>query len=131
MEYRRNTLEEKIDKLHSRLLRRSSAIDALLHSFQNMNTMREEVCLFDDQFRMILVVHEEYHQLIEDKVKQEEDKVWFDKLDKNLCTFKHKVHNWLKQVQESLERESKQSSFGKKSHLSRSSSKSSRPRSSN
>ena len=46
-------------------------------------------------------------------------------------TFKHKVHNWFKQGEESLERESKQSSFGKKSHSSRSSSKSGRSRSSN
>ena len=46
-----------------------------------MNTVREELRLSDDQFRMILEVHEEYHQLIEDKVKQEEDEVWIDKLD--------------------------------------------------
>ena len=52
-----------------------------------MNTVREELCLFDDQFRMILQVREEYHQLIEYKVKQEEDKGWFDKLGKNVCTF--------------------------------------------
>ena len=62
-----------------------------------MNTVREELNLFDDQFSMILEVHKEYHQLIEDKVKQEEDKVWFDKQDKNLCTFKHKVYNLLMQ----------------------------------
>ena len=72
-----------------------------------MNTVWEELCLFDYQFRMILEVPEEYHQLIEDKVKQEEDEVWFDKLDENVCTFKHKVYNWLKQGEESLERESK------------------------
>ena len=123
MEYKRNTLEERRGKLRSCLLWKLSAIDALLYSFQNMNMVREEFRLFDDQFRMILEVHEEYHQLIEDKVKQEEDEVWFDKLDENVCTFKHKLHNWLKQGEESLERESKQSSFGKKSHSSRSSSK--------
>ena len=87
--------------------------------------------MFDYQFRMIIEAPEEYHQLIEDQVKQEEDEVWFDKLDENVCTFKHKVHNWLKQGEESLKRESKQSSFGKKSHSSRSSSKSRRSRSSN
>ena len=30
---------------------------------------------------MILEVHEKYYQLTEDKVKQEEYEVWFDKLD--------------------------------------------------
>ena len=68
--------------------------------------VREELYLFDDQFRMILEVHEEYHQLIEDKIKQEEDEVWFGKLDKNLCTFKHKVHSG-SQGEGSFERESK------------------------
>ena len=106
MEYRRNTLEERRGKIHSRLLRKPSAIDALLYSFQNMNSVREELCLFDDQFRMILEAHEEYYQLIEDKVKQEEDEFWFDKLDENVCIFKHKSL---------VERESKASSFGKKS----------------
>ena len=86
MEYRRKTLEEKRGKRHSRLVQKSSAIDALLYSCQNMNTAREELCLFDDHFKMILEVHEEY-QLIEGKVKQE---VWFDKLDEKVCTSKHK-----------------------------------------
>ena len=131
MEYRRNTLEEKRGKLHSCLLQKSSAIYALLYSLQNMNTVSVELHLFDDQFRMILEVYEEYHQLIEHKVKQEKDEVWFDKLDKKMCTFKFKVYNWLKQGEESLERESKQSSFGKKSHSSRSSSKSSWSQSNN
>ena len=53
MEYRKNTLEERGGKLHLHVLRKSSAIDALLYSFQNMNTVREELCLFDEQFRMI------------------------------------------------------------------------------
>ena len=70
MEYRKNTLEERRSKLHSLLQRKSSAVEAQLYSFQNMNTEREELRLFDDQFRMILEVHEEDHQLIENKVKQ-------------------------------------------------------------
>ena len=57
MEYRRNTLEET-GKPHSCLLQKSSAIDAMLYSSQNMNTVREELCLFDDQFKMIFEVHE-------------------------------------------------------------------------
>ena len=79
----------------------------------------------------MLEVHEEYHQLIEDKDKQEEDEVWFDKLDKNVCIFKHKVHKWLKQGEESLKRESQKLLLGRKSHSSRSSSKFSESRSSN
>ena len=57
MDYRWNTIEERRGKLHSRVLQKSSAVDALLCSFQKMNMVREELCLFDDPFRMILEVH--------------------------------------------------------------------------
>ena len=40
-----------------------------------MNTVREELHLLDDQFKMILEVHEDYHLLIEDQVRQEEDEI--------------------------------------------------------
>ena len=60
-----------------------------------MNTVREGLRLFDDQFKMTSEVQEEYYQLIEDKVKQEEDEIWLDKLDENVCNLKHKVRNWL------------------------------------
>ena len=39
MDYRRDTLEERKGKLHSHLLQKSSATDALPYSFQNMNTV--------------------------------------------------------------------------------------------
>ena len=57
MDYRWNTIEERRGKLHSRVLQKSSAVDALLCSFQKMNMVREELCLFDDPFRMILEVY--------------------------------------------------------------------------
>ena len=57
MDYRWNTIEERRGKLHSRVLQKSSVVDALLCSFQKMNMVREELCLFDDPFRMILEVH--------------------------------------------------------------------------
>ena len=87
-------------------------------SYQNMNMVREELCLFDEPVRMILEVHKEHHQLIKDKVIQKKDLIWFDTLDQ-------------RGEEESLEREFKQSSCGKKSHSSRSSSKSHRSRTTN
>ena len=57
-----NILNKKRGSLHSRLLKKSSAIDALLCSLDNMKKVRDE--LFDDQFKMVLEVHEECHQLL-------------------------------------------------------------------
>ena len=46
IEYRKNPQEEKRGKFYSRLLRKSSAIDAILYSFQNIDTERDRsVCL--------------------------------------------------------------------------------------
>ena len=59
-----NILNKKRGNLHSRLLKKSSAIDALLCSLDNMNKVRDELHLFDDQFKMVLEVHEECHQLL-------------------------------------------------------------------
>ena len=49
-----------------------------------MNTVREELCLLDGQVKIILEVHDKYRQFIENKVKQEDNEVWFDKLDGNM-----------------------------------------------
>ena len=71
----------------------------------------KRISLNDDQFRQTMVGDNaaEYGDRVhQHKVKQKEDEVWFDKLDENMCTFKHKVHNWLKQGEESLvERQTK------------------------
>ena len=69
MEYGRNIIEEKRSKLYSCLLRKSSAIVPLLYSFHNKKTLIEELHLFNDEFKMLLQVHKEYHQLSDDKFK--------------------------------------------------------------
>lgn len=53
-----------------------------------MNTARKEIHQLDIRFRMILEVHDEYHQLLEDRGKQGENDVWFDRLNEQVRTFK-------------------------------------------
>ena len=70
-----NILKKKKDKRHSRLLRKSNMIDALLYFLGNMNSIIKKLHLFNDQFKMILETHEEYHQIFKYQVRQEEDEV--------------------------------------------------------
>lgn len=50
-------------------------IDALLYFLGNMNAIIKKLHLFNDQFKMILETHEEYHQISKYQVRQEEDEV--------------------------------------------------------
>lgn len=75
MEYWKYILEEKRGKLHSRPLWKSSTEDALLYSFHNMNNVRKEFQLVDIRFKIILQVHDEYYQALENQAKQGEEEV--------------------------------------------------------
>ena len=57
-------LEEKGRKLHSRLLRKSSAVDELLYSVKNVEVVREQMLQIDGVFKMLVEVHREYNSLL-------------------------------------------------------------------
>ena len=44
-------------------------------------------------FRMLVEIHEEQEEID----KEYDDEIWFDDLDQKILSFKHKVHNWLKE----------------------------------
>lgn len=44
----------------------------------NMNKIIKKLHLFNDQFKIMLEIHEKYHQIFKYQVRQEEDEVWFD-----------------------------------------------------
>ena len=110
-EYRLSTLENKRARLISRLLRKSSEIDDLMYSYQNSITVKEELAQLNDMFKMLVDIHEEFKQID----KEYTDDIWFDDIDQKVFSFKHKVHNWLKEEEKEY----------KKDHSSRSSIKSS------
>ena len=43
-------------------------------------------------------MHQEYHSLLEDDEKLA-DEDWSEEVDEHVCTFKHKVCNWLKEAE--------------------------------
>ena len=110
-EYCLSTLENKHARLISRLLRKSSEIDDLMYSYQNSITVKEELAQLNDMFKMLVDIHEEFKQID----KEYTDDIWFDDIDQKVFSFKHKVHNWLKEEEKEY----------KKDHSSRSSIKSS------
>ena len=117
--YMATLLKERREKINGRMMRKCSIIEDLLLSNKNRITVEEELAHFNDLFKMLLKIHEEYSQvLVDDKRAGEED--WFDDLDKKVCAFKRKILNWLRST-ETERRSSKGSSRSCESGRSKSS----------
>ena len=69
---------------------------------------------------MLLNIHEEYSQVLDDDKRAGEDD-WFDDLDNKVCTFKRKIHKWLRRSAQTERRSSKGSSRSSESGRSKSS----------
>ena len=86
-----------------------------------MVTVKEEIAQFDYIFKQLLLVHQEYHLLLDEEEKPTEEE-WFEEVDERVFTFKHQVHNWLRDTDMERANTSRQSSKkGSKSCSSRSS----------
>ena len=96
----------------------------LLYSFQNGIAVKEELQQLNDMFKMLVEIHEELENIDD----QYTDELWFEHIDQKVFSFKHKVHNLLREVekQDKSGRSSKSSSkSNSKSSSSRSSKRSS------
>ena len=95
--YRAILLKKRRKKVNGRMMRKCR-IEDLLFSNKNRIAVEEELAQFNDLFKIILNIHEEYSQVLDDdKIADEDD--WFDGLDNKVCTFKRKIHNWLRSAE--------------------------------
>ena len=119
-----STLSNTRRKMNSRLVRQSGTIEDLMYSSKNYMTVEEALAQFDYIFKQLLLVHQEYHSLLEDDEKLA-DEEWFEEVDERVFTFKHKVYNWLKEAETERSAKKVYSKKGSKSTSSDSSRKSS------
>lgn len=115
MKYQFSLLDEKRTKLTSRLSRICKCIDSLLYSDKNKVTVREELNVYNDTFKLLCDVHNKMYMLDENY----NEGIWFNDIDEQVFSFKHKIHNWLKEA-ENDENESRRSTRSKRSSSSRS-----------
>ena len=64
-------------------------------------------------FKLAVDIHKEMETLVDNY----SDEIWFDDLDQRVFTFKHKVHNWLKESEHKAEKKSCRSSSSKSKSL--------------
>ena len=107
--FKLSTLLSIRDRMNSRLLKQSSAIQGLMYSAKNMVTVEEEIAQFEYIFKQLLLVHQEYHSLLDEEEKSS-DEEWFEEVDEPLFTFEHQVHNRLRDAAMERANTSRQSS---------------------
>ena len=110
----------------SRIIRKSSEIDVLLYSHQNDVTVKEQLAQLSDIFKLIEDINQEMIEL-DDNYTEE---LWFTDIDEKVFSFKHKIHNWLREGDEMQRIEKKSRSSCSRSTSSKSSSRSSSSKSS-
>ena len=92
-QYQLAVLKKRQAKLVARTIRKSSEIDYLMYSYQNSITLKEELAQLSNTFRMLVEIHEEQEEIDEEY----DNEIWFDDMDQKIFSFKHKVHNCLKE----------------------------------
>ena len=108
-----STLDDKRKKMNSRLIRQAVAIEDLMYSSSNIITVKEELSQFDYIFKQLVAVQEEYRILKEEREKFADD-IWFEDVDERVFAFKHKVINWIKEVEAQQDKSSQYSSIQSK-----------------
>ena len=68
-----------------------------MFSSKKIIAVEEEMKQFNDLFKMLLDAHQEYNQLLGDDERGRGDD-WFDDVDTQVCSFKRKVHCWLREA---------------------------------
>ena len=67
--FKLSTLLSKRNRMKSSLLSQSFTIQDLMYSAKNMVTVQEEIAQFDYIFKQLLLVHQEYHSLLDEGEK--------------------------------------------------------------
>ena len=79
------------------MIRKYDTIEDLLCSSANKVAVEEEMNQFNDLLKMLIDVHQDYNQLL-DGDEREKDDDWFDEIVTQECSFKRKVHCWLREI---------------------------------
>ena len=77
----------------SRIIIKSSDIVVLLCSHQNDVTVKEQLAQLSDISKLIEDINQEMIEL-DDNYTEE---LWFTDIDEKVFSFKHKIHNWLRE----------------------------------
>ena len=111
LQYQISLLEERCQKLNAKLIRKSTEIEDLLFSMRNKVAVEDCMNQFDDVLDLFATADKKYKGL---KQMNEGDE-WFKNTDYWVCSFKHKIFNWLREAGRKKHGDGKASSKSKAS----------------
>ena len=121
MQYQVEQLQEKSKIAKRRIIRKSSAVDSLLYSSRNVETVREQMLQIDGMFKRLMDMPQEYNSLL--PLEAQENKKGFDDIDTDMLVFKQKIDNWIREAEHDRDAELKAKASVKSKRSSKSSSK--------
>ena len=71
--YRTTLLKERREKINGRMMRKCSIIEDLLFLNKNRVAVEEELAQFNYLLKVLLSIHEEYSQVVDDVERADED----------------------------------------------------------
>ena len=99
LQYQRSVLMDRRSQLHKRLMKKSTIIDDLLYSKQNLTVVKENLGQFDDVFKLLTEVDQQHCKLLSEE-EQHADNQWFEDVDEMVFSFKQCVYNWVRKNEE-------------------------------
>ena len=69
-----------------------------MYSSGNVTIVKGETDQCNDQFKELVSLHKDYVGLLAQEVVDEDD--WFETVDEVVFTQKHKIYNWIKEVED-------------------------------
>ena len=88
----RKILHKERTKLVPRIIRKSSEIDAFVYSHQN-DAVKKELAQLSDIFKVIKDINQKMIELDGNYTEE----LRYPDIDETVFSFKHRVHNWLKE----------------------------------
>ena len=108
-QYRASIPDRKKKVLDSRINRKISDIDVLLYTHDDDVTVKKELQQHNDVLKLIDEVNQEMTELNDNYTGD----MWFSDIDDKVFSFRHRIHNWLKEREVLLKFERKSKSSGK------------------
>ena len=72
-----------------------------MYSYQNATTAKEELAQLNDIYNLIVEINDEMTEI---DVNCSEE-LWFAEINEKAFSFKHKMHNWLREGENGVKRE--------------------------
>ena len=110
-QYRLSILDKKKKALVSKINRKMNDVDVLFHTHESVVTLKEDLQQLNDVFKLINEINQEMTELDDNYMED----MWFSDIDDKVFTFKHRIHNWLKEGEKFVKLERKSKSLRKTS----------------